>query len=198
MPLPSLTDLSELIRHRRSIKPASMDPARPVPEPMLMQCLENATWAPTHGLTQPWRFKIYTGDSRQLLAAALQLTYREVTSPASYREDKLAKLGLTPLQAPVVILCCMHRDPTAKIPEVEEIEAVACAAQNLMLSATAAGLGSYWSTPPVLETPEWRNWLGLGADDRCLGILYLGWAKPQAEHPSSIRQPVDSIAQWVS
>jgi hypothetical protein len=50
----TLDDLSALIRQRRSLKPAAMDAARPIDRAVLMTLLENATWAPTHGLTEPW------------------------------------------------------------------------------------------------------------------------------------------------
>ena len=48
--------LSALIRHRRSIKPVDMDAMRVVGRELLTQVLEDATWAPTHGLTEPWKF----------------------------------------------------------------------------------------------------------------------------------------------
>ena len=46
-----------------------------------------------------------------------------------------------------IIAVSMKRDVTEKIPEIEEIEAVACAIQNMLLTATAYGLGTFWSSP---------------------------------------------------
>jgi nitroreductase len=43
-----------LFRTRRSLKPLAMDPARPLPREVLLELLEDAHWAPTHGLNQPW------------------------------------------------------------------------------------------------------------------------------------------------
>lgn len=48
----------------------------------------------------------------------------------------------------------MERQKVEKIREFEEIEAVACAVQNIHLTASARGLGAFWSTPPFLYTPE--------------------------------------------
>ena len=54
---------------------------------------------------------------------------------------------------------CRKRGDNPKIPELEEIEAVACAVQNMHLTAAAAGLGAFWSSPPILDTEEMREFL---------------------------------------
>jgi nitroreductase len=188
--------LTELIRRRRSIKPVDMDSGREVDRMLLVELIENATWAPNHGLTEPWKFHVFQGASRADLVTILQQTYREITSPAEFREDKLKKMGENPLLAPVVIACVMERNGGSKIPEIEEIEALACAIQNLQLSATAAGLGCYWSSPPLVEAALFREWLGMRSEDRCMGLIYLGWPKASLNWPRSVRQPVENRIVW--
>jgi nitroreductase len=190
------SQLSTLIRHRRSIKPVDMDATRAVERALLTQVLEDATWAPTHGLTEPWKFVVHQGAARQRLAEAMQQIYRETTPANEFREDKMKKMGENPLLSPVVIVCVMERRGGAKIPEIEEIEAVACALQNLMLSATAAGLGCYWSSPPLLGTREFAEWLQIGVEDRCVGLIYLGWPREGLNWPRSVRQPVETKTRW--
>jgi nitroreductase len=192
----SLDQLSALIRHRRTIKPASMDTTRPVERTTLMTLLENATWAPTHGLTEPWRFRVYEGDLRQTLASALGKIYRETTPTSEFREDKLVKLSENALLAPTIVVVWMQRTVGHKVPAIEELEAVACAMQNIMLSAVAIDLGSFWSSPPLIESTEFRQWLGIGEEDRCLGLLYLGWPKTGDAWPRSVRTPVEQIVSW--
>lgn len=188
--------ISALIRHRRSIKPVDLEASREVERELLKTILEDATWAPTHGLTEPWKFIVHQGAARQRLAETMQRVYQATTPANEFREDKMKKMGENPLLAPVVIACVMERRGGAKIPEVEEIEAVACALQNLQLSATAAGLGCYWSSPPVLGTREFAGWLQIGAEDRCVGLIYLGWPKSGLNWPRSVRQPVESKTEW--
>ncbi|MBE2284144.1 MAG: nitroreductase [Prosthecobacter sp.] len=188
--------LSALIRHRRSIKPVDLDSSRGVERALLMTILEDATWAPTHGLTEPWKFIVHQGAARQRLAETMQRVYQATTPANEFREDKMKKMGENPVLAPVVIACVMERRGGAKIPEIEEIEAVACALQNLQLSATAAGLGCYWSSPPILGTHEFAEWLQIGAEDRCVGLIYLGWPKSGLNWPRSVRQPVESKTVW--
>lgn len=170
-----LAAANALIRRRRSIKPQDMDD-RPVEPRLLAAILENANWAPTHGMTEPWRFFLFTGAGRERLADFCQSLYRRTTPEPEFRQDKFDKLRANPLKAPVVVAVAMKRQDIEKIPEIEEIEAVACAVQNMHLTASALGLAAFWGTPPLVYTDEMRQWLGLpDPRDKCLGFFYLGW-----------------------
>ena len=76
------------------------------------------------------------------------------------------------LQSGCVIAICMYNDPTVAIPEWEEVAAVACAVQNMWLSCTALGIGSYWSSPKSII--EAREFLGLNENENCLGLFLHG------------------------
>ena len=191
-----LSNVSGIIRQRRSVKPTFMDPEKPVDATLVDTLLENANWAPTHGLTEPWRFTVFTGSARQKLAGFLQGLYQVLTPAHAFTKEKHEKLGRNPLLAPVVLAICMQRGNNAKIPELEEVEAVACAVQNLHLSASAAGLGGFWSTPPILSSAEMRAFLGLGDKDACLGLFYLGWPKEGVTLPESRRSPMNDKVTW--
>lgn len=192
----NLDEATSLIRSRRTLKPTEMDSRRPVERALLETLLENATWAPSHGLTEPWSFTVFEQEARTALAAKLQEVYRLITPEQEFRQDKFEKMGQNPLLAPVVVAVNMIRRGGTKIPEVEEIEAVACGVQNLMLSATAAGLGSFWSSPPLLESAPWKAFLGLGPADRGLGLIYLGWPMEGRTVPSSVRRPLSQCVEW--
>ena len=188
--------ITQIIRHRRTVKPALMDPNLEIPDELLDELLENANWAPTHGFTEPWTFIVFSGGSRALLGKKLQDIYSEFTPQDQYRQDKFEKLGQNPTLAPLVLAICMKRGENPKIPEIEEIEAVACAVQNMHLTAAAAGLGAFWSSPPILESEEMKRFLELGQEDRCLGLFYLGWLKEGQEWPKSSRSPISEKVSW--
>jgi nitroreductase len=188
--------LDEIIQKRRTLKPPMMSDA-PVPAAELEAVLESARWAPSHGLTEPWRFRIFRGPARQKLADAMATLYQTALPLDQQKPDKLEKMRVMPLKAPVVMLVWMARQEIRKIAELEEIEAVACAVQNMQLAATARGLGTFWSTPPFLYTPEMNAWMGIGADDRCLGIFYLGYPANPAEWPQGRRKPIAEKIEWV-
>jgi nitroreductase len=181
-----------IFSERRSIKPATMDLSREVSRAVLTEILEDAHRAPTHGLTQPWRFHVFTGAARARLGDGLQALYDAATPVAARNEDKRAKLGATPRLSPVVIAVAMRVEPNGKIPEIEEIAATSCAVENLMLSAHEKGVGSYWSTPPVAMSAEFAAWLGLDPACRGLGLVYAGY--PLAGGPTTLspRAPLES------
>lgn len=79
-------------RTRRTVKPALMDGSREIARDLLLEILEDAHWAPTHGLTQPWRFHVFTGEARARLANGLQTLYDQLTPEAEFRPEKRSKL----------------------------------------------------------------------------------------------------------
>lgn len=191
MPESSTEQLSELIRSRRSVFP-NMYNDRPIAEEVLAGILENANWAPTHRRTEPWRFHIFRGPARRRLADYLADHYRQNTPADQVSEVKLRKAMEKPLQADTVIAICMQRDPEERIPEWEEVAAVACAVQNMWLTCTAHGIGSYWSSPrAMLEAGEW---LGLPEGQRCLGVFYMGHYDPAPLQGR--REPVSDKIKW--
>jgi nitroreductase len=194
----SLADarLLSTLQTRRSWKPAAMDPGRDVPRSLVGALLDAACQAPTHGLVEPWRFLVFTGDARSRLAAGLPAVYDAVTPPAHVRPEKRAKLGLVFLQAPVVIVLVCHHPPGGQIPELENQLAVACAVQNLHLAAHAAGLAGMWSSPPLLQAGEARPLLALAPDEQALGFFFLGWPRAGAPVPTSTRRPWTEKTRW--
>lgn len=183
--------LNRLIRSRRAIFPKNYND-RPIPEETILEILENANWAPTHRLTEPWRFKVFRGAALESLSLYLSEWYRANTLVESFSEKKFQKTKESPLRSSCVIAICMQRDPRESLPEWEEIAAVACAVQNMWLTCTAYGIGCYWSTPQsILEA---REFLRLGEGERCLGLFYLG-NHDMPEVPGK-RNPISSKVEW--
>jgi nitroreductase len=99
-----------------------------------------------------------------------------------------------PLLASAIIAVCMKRQEEGKIEEIEEIEAVACAIQNMHLTCTAYGIGGFWSTPKLIYHSKMNDFLGLSENDKCLGLFYLGY--PAIEWPESHRKPLEYNTEW--
>ncbi len=168
----------------------------PVSDEDVLAIIENGNWAPSHGQTEPWRFRIFRGESRQTLADKLAEIYGARTPAEQFLETKHKKLSTLPLKAPVAILVWMKRQEIRKIPEIEEVEAVACAIQNMHLTASAMGMAAFWSSPTVLYTNEMNEWMSIGDDDKCLGIFYLGWPAAGTPWPSSSRGSIADKIEW--
>ncbi len=190
----NLSEINELIRERRTIYPEQFS-SRKVHKEQIEVILNNGQWAPTHGNTQPWRFKVFMGeDHRQELSQFLGKIYQEVIPEPLQNDLKLAKLMRRPMITSAVIAVSMERQPEEQILEIEEIEAVACAIQNMHLTCTAYGLGAFWSTPKIIYSQQMNTYLGLGEKDKCLGLFYIGY--PEIEWPKAHRRPLDYTTEW--
>lgn len=191
----NLSEITELIKSRRTIYPEQFSD-RKVHKEQIDLILNNAQWAPTHGNTQPWRFKVFMEEGRQVLSDFLAETYLKLTPPEAQNDLKLAKMMKRPMQASAVIAVCMERQPTEKILEIEEIEAVACAIQNMHLTCTAYGLGGFWATPKSIYSQEMNEFLKIGAKDKCLGLFYIGY--PAIDWPEAHRKPLEYTTEWIN
>ena len=91
----------------------------------------------------------------------------------------------------------MKRNEENILPEIEEIAAVACAVQNMYLTVTAYGLGSYLTTGGITYFKEAKEYFGLSENDRLLGFFYIGHV-PASFTSLSKRTPVATKVQWVN
>lgn len=190
----SLSELTEVIRNRRTIYPEHYS-SRKVHREIVSHVLTNAIWAPNHGMTQPWRFKVFIEGGVQKLADFLPELYTSLTSEAGFSQKTYDKLSSRTKASSVVIAICHSRDVESRIPEIEEIEAIACAVQNMFLTCTAYGVGAFWSTPQIIQSAEMKSFLGIEPSDNCLGLFYMGY--PEGEWPSGHRKPLEYVTEWI-
>src|SRR6476659_6055704 len=138
--------INQLIKERRSVFPKDYTGEK-VDDAVVHQMLENANWAPTHKLTEPWRFVVFTGEGLKKLAEFQGECYKKVTAKdGSFKEERFQGLTTKPMQSSHIISVGMKRDEKKSLPEVEEIGAVFCAVENMYLTAAAYGIGCYLST----------------------------------------------------
>ncbi|MCZ4407486.1 nitroreductase [Cryomorphaceae bacterium 1068] len=190
----NLSEITELIRNRRTIYPEQYT-ERVVQRDMLETILTNGLWAPTHGKTQPWRFKVYTGEGIAGLSQKMLNLYKSLIPEEDFKEVKYKRIESRIEKTSALVLLSMKRTPDTKIPELEEIEAVSCAAQNIMLTAAAYGLGTFWSSPKFLYTEEANASFGLDKNDKILGLFYFGY--PSGDWPKSHRKPLEFVTEWI-
>lgn len=167
----------------------------PVDEGAIRDILENATYAPTHKRTEPWRFVVFTGDGLKRLADMQSACYKQVTErDGTFKEERYRGLQTKPMQSSCIIAVGMKRDEGGRIPEVEEIGAVFCAIENMYLTAAAYGIACYLSTGGITYFEEAKSLFGLGPADRLIGFFHLGIPK---QWPESVgRRTVDQVTKW--
>jgi nitroreductase len=158
-------DADQAIRTRRTHKAYG---AEPVPRETLEELFELARWAPNHNLTNPWRFRVVGPDSLARLNEAAGA-------------EAAAKLDRAPTL--VVTSVIQTGDP---VQDEEDVCAAAIASYIVLLGAHARGLAGYWRTPAVLRTAEGRSAVGVGEEERVLGLLHLGPPRQEKEPPERL------------
>jgi len=185
---------NRLARNRRSVFPDQFDAGKPVDDVIINEILINACQAPNHGRTEPWQFTVFSGEGLKMLAEFQSNLYKDLAGE-NFKEATYAKLKQQPLKASHIIAIGMKRSSLKNIPEIEDIEAVACAVQNIYLSVTAYGLGGYWTTGGITYKEEAKSFFGLEAADKLLGFFYIG----QVAVPSvgGSRSPLEQKVNWI-
>lgn len=191
------TEFNDLVQRRRSVFPEDYTGEK-VDDAIVKQMIDNARWAPTHKMTEPWRFLVFTGQGLQALAAAQADLYKSVTElDGTFKEANHRKLLTKPLLSSHVIVVLMNRDQRKSVPEVEEFGAVFCAIENMYLTAAAYGVGCYLSTGGITYFEKARELFGLEPDDRVIGFFHVGIPKKR-DYPPGRRKPVEEISRWIT
>ncbi len=175
----------EIIKQRRSI--GKMTGEQPTRE-QIERILEAATHAPNHHKTEPWRFFVLGGKARvelgEIMRASLASRMTETTSDKA--RALLDKERNKPLRSPIVIVVAAEHPMQPGVLDIENVEAVSAAVQNMLLTIEEIGLAAQWRTGDAAYDPRVKQWLGLTPEDHIVAFLYLGYpAIPRTE-----RRPV--------
>lgn len=187
-----IDSVNQVIRTRRSIFPPSYI-EKEIPKEVIETILENANFAPTHKLTEPWRFRVFSGTGLEKLADYMGDAYKANTTPETFSEAKYEGTRSKSLKSAAVIAIIMETH-AEKIPEWEEVAAVACAVQNMWLTATANNIGAYWSSPSVNDAL--KVFLELKENQKCIGFFYMGYHN-LGEIPAR-RTPIADKVTWIN
>ncbi len=191
--------VNETIKNRRTIYPINFDPDKKIEDVSIIgELLENAVWAPTHKLTQPWHFKVFHGDGVRVFFKKQREIYKQITPKTDFREKKYDKYMEKAKQVSAVIAVWMQRDPMERVPEIEEIVATGCVIENIYLSLKPYGIAGYLSTGDICYTQQMKDFLKIGTKDKCLGFFQLGYPKQDLKLPERKRIPAKDKTEWIT
>lgn len=182
-----------IIKSRQSTYPAAYID-QPIPHEDIIKVLEAAIWAPTHKMTQPWRFSIVTKENLPALAYHTAEKYSSLTPVEKFSEMTYNKMMSNISKAGAIIGIGMCKDKVAGLPEWEEVAAVAMAVQNMWLQCTALNIGCYWGTSKAALASG--DFLGFDSDTQCLGFFYMGYTAPDFPSADRKRKSLEEVCQW--
>jgi nitroreductase len=177
-----LREFAEVLHGRRTIE---LFLHTPVPEALVRDAIEAATWAPNHHVTEPWRFYLLGNES---IGSCLALV-RDITAAkkgAEAGEFKAKRWAEKP--GWVVVTCAVSDD---ELRQREDYAACAAAIQNLMLFLWKAGVGTKWTTGDITRDLRFFDILGADPDaEFVVGLIWYGYPKLT---PTQSRKPPDEV-----
>ena len=183
----------EAIRARRSV--GLMKPDLP-PKEKVERILQAGTFAPNHHEVEPWRFFVLAGKAREELgrtmAASMRIRMEETTSDKA--QAALAKEYNKPLRAPVIIVVASLQPNSPKIRDIENLEAVSAAVQNMLLVAEEEGLAAIWRTGNPVYDPNVKALYGIQEHEHLVAMIYLGY--PAVPKPDKTRISYEHKTEW--
>ncbi|WP_188937422.1 nitroreductase family protein [Puia dinghuensis] len=187
------TLLQETVTNRRSTKPVTFN-GKKIADQQIKQLLELANWAPSHGLTEPWRFVVYSDSAVPAFCHQHAELYKQSTPPERFNSAKYEKQQHSGDMASHLIAAYMQRGDNPSITALEEICATAAAVENILLGAEALGIAVLWSTGGAVLQPALKEWLGLAENDVIIGLLFMGYTDEPAK--PGRRGPVEEKTKW--
>jgi nitroreductase len=166
--------LDELAAARRTHKEFGPEP---VGRDTLLELFAVARFAPTHHMTEPWRFRVL---GPQTLAAL----------KAAGGESEAKKLD----RAPTLVAASAALSGEL-VQDEEDVCAAAAAIMLVLLAATERGIATYWRTPAVLRSGRGRDAVGIPKGERFLGLLHFG--APAREPTARERRAVSEYVTFL-
>lgn len=170
-------DFFSVVRTQRAHREFTTEP---VPDDLVEQVLEAATFAPSAENTQPWAFIVVRDAAardrigelnRQAWEGGGREFSRPRLSPEVFAKVEAGATGGV-ANAPVLVVVC---GDTSHCVETVLESSIWPAVQNLLLAANARGLGSALTTITTVFGDELRSLLVLPDHVRPLAVVPLGW-----------------------
>jgi len=156
----------EAIRNRRSVRRYL---SQPIPKEVIEQIVDCGRWAPTAMNLQPWKFVVIADESMRSKIA-------NITDYGKFIADA---------PACIAVFC----------EETKFYLEDGCAAvENILLGATALGVGSCWvagDKKPYAE--EVANLLGMPTNYKLIALISLGYSD---QRPHARKKNLEGMLYW--
>jgi F420 biosynthesis protein FbiB-like protein len=186
-----------LIKQRRSIRKYTN---QPIPDNLVLEALEAASYAPSAHNAQPWRFILVSDKKvKQKLAKEMADAWL-IVSTKDYLKTPQKTLDLSINRfsiAPVLIVACLTLEDMQKYYDERQtferdlaVQSLGAALQNMLLSASGNGLGACWFSAPLFCKNTVQEVLGIPKNVEPVAIILIGYPdeKPITKQRKSISE----------
>ena len=194
-------ELFEAIHARRAVRKYRPDP---VPEEEIQKILDAANWAPSAMNRQQWEFIVVTRkETIREMGVSFGTVIEELTRNLSVSSghgplsrEEFIRFAETYGNAPVVIVVLTDTADAENFRKAN-LESASAATENLVLAATARGLGTCWMTGPLQDAKALRRILAIPDTKELVAVTPLGYPEEvpagQPRHDPELVQKV----RWV-
>ncbi len=175
-----LREFAEVLRGRRTIE---LFLQTAVPQELVLEAIEAATWAPNHHVTEPWHFYSIGEKTKE---RCLDLCRDLVTQKRGKKAGEFKRESWSEKPGWLVVTC--QRSENALLQQ-EDYASCCAAVQNLTLYLWKAGVGCKWTTGDITRDPRFFEIVGIDeAKAFVVGLIWYGYAKLT---PTQSREDVD-------
>jgi nitroreductase len=185
--------LLDVLQRRRSLKPFQLSEPGPSADD-IQKLLTIALRVPDHGGLEPWRVIVVQPPARDALVSRLS----EASGAANASDPAGAEIAVKKIvnlfSAPLTCIVISRTDPSAKIPEWEQMLSAGAVCMNLLNAATALGYAANWLTGWTAYNTAAASIIGLQANEKVAGILPIG--TPKETVPDRPRPSLERRVSW--
>ncbi len=164
-----LREFAEVLRGRRTIE---LFLQTPVPEKLILEAIETATWAPNHHVTEPWKFYLLGGETKE---RCLDLCRDIVTKKKGAEVGAFKRKSWSQKPGWLVVTCQRSED---ELLQRENYAACSAAIQTLMLYLWKAGVGSKWTTGDITRDSRFFDIVGIDESEAfVVSLMWYGYPK---------------------
>jgi nitroreductase len=194
-------EVFEAIHQRRAIRrylPKS------VSKEDIHRILDAANHAPSATNQQQWEFIVVSGKKIGEMGESFGRIIEEYTRNwdssrmrgSPFTREEFVRFAATYGGAPVVIVVLTDSAETKDFQRAN-LESASAAMQNLLLAATALGLGTCWMTGPLQDEPELRRILTIPEKKGLVAVTPVGYPTVMPEAPPRLDPSMEQKVRWV-
>ena len=197
MPEPAFFETLYAQRAIRRFKPD------PVSRELIERIIEAATHAPSGGNRQPWAFVVVTDPAKKeriaewyhegwvgMYASDPSRPRNAIYRSAEYLAEHMA-------ETPVLVFPCIAAGGGRR-PSFQTGSSIYPAAQNLMLAATALGIGTVITTFHMRREGEVKELLGIPDDYATACMIAMGYPAEGERFGGAGRKPASEVTHYES